>query len=51
MRTPTFIVIEKPAGLLSIASASEEEKTAYALLTQHVRRGNPRGRERVWIVH
>ena len=46
-----LIVIEKPTGLLSIASASEEEKTAYAMLTHHVRRGNPRGRERVWIVH
>jgi len=46
-----IIVIEKPAGLLSIASASEGEKTAYAALTDHVRRGNPRGRERVWIVH
>jgi 23S rRNA pseudouridine1911/1915/1917 synthase len=46
-----IIVIEKPAGLLSIASASEEEKTAYAFLTHHVRAGNPRGRERVWVVH
>ncbi|HEX4139582.1 MAG TPA: RluA family pseudouridine synthase [Candidatus Methylacidiphilales bacterium] len=46
-----ILVIEKPAGLLSIASASEADRTAYALLTQHVRRGNPRGRERVWIVH
>ncbi len=46
-----ILVIEKPAGLLSIASASEEEKTAYAMLTRHVRRGNERGRERVWIVH
>jgi 23S rRNA pseudouridine1911/1915/1917 synthase len=46
-----ILVIEKPAGLLSIASASEEEKTVYAFLTNHVRQGNPRGRERVWIVH
>ncbi len=46
-----IILIDKPAGLLSIASASEEEKTAYAYLTNHVRRGNVRGRERVWIVH
>jgi 23S rRNA pseudouridine1911/1915/1917 synthase len=46
-----LIVIDKPAGLLSIASASEEEKTAYAFLTDHVRLGNPRGRQRVWIVH
>jgi 23S rRNA pseudouridine1911/1915/1917 synthase len=46
-----LIVIDKPAGLLSIASASEEEKTAYAFLTDHVRMGNSRGRERVWVVH
>jgi len=46
-----IIVIDKPAGLLSIASPSEEEKTAYAFLTHHVRQGNPRGRERVWVVH
>ncbi len=46
-----IIVIEKPAGLLSIASPSEDEKTAYAFLTDHVRMGNTRGRERVWVVH
>lgn len=46
-----ILVIEKPPGLLSIASPSEEEKTAYAFLTNHVRLGNPRGRERVWVVH
>jgi 23S rRNA pseudouridine1911/1915/1917 synthase len=46
-----IIVIDKPSGLLSIASASEEEKTAYAQMTNHVRHGNPRGRERVWVVH
>jgi len=46
-----ILVIEKPAGLLSIASPSEQERTAYALLTDHVRRGNRQSRERVWIVH
>ena len=46
-----LIVIEKPSGLLSIASEAEQEKTAYRLLTEHVRRGNPVGKERVWIVH
>lgn len=45
------IVIEKPAGLLSIATEKEQEATAYAKLTDYVRR-TPRGREnRVWIVH
>lgn len=46
-----IIVIEKPAGLLSIATATETEKTAYALLTEHVRHGNWQSRARVWIVH
>ena len=46
-----ILVIEKPAGLLSIASPSEMERTAYALLTDHVRRGNRQSRARVWIVH
>ena len=46
-----ILVVEKPAGLLSIASPSEDEKTAYVFLTDHVRQGNPFSRSRVWIVH
>jgi 23S rRNA pseudouridine1911/1915/1917 synthase len=46
-----ILVIEKPAGLLSISSPAEPDKTAYAALTEHVRKGNRFGRERVWIVH
>ncbi len=47
----TLIVIEKPENLLSIASEGEKEKTAYFQLTEYLRRGNPHGRERVFIVH
>lgn len=46
-----IIVVEKPAGLLSISTPTEPEKTVYALLTDHVRRGNRQSRARVWIVH
>jgi 23S rRNA pseudouridine1911/1915/1917 synthase len=46
-----LIVIEKPENLLSMASAKERGKTAYAFLTDYARRGNRRGPERVWIVH
>jgi 23S rRNA pseudouridine1911/1915/1917 synthase len=46
-----LIVIEKPAKLLSMASAGERQRTAYALLTDYVRGGNPRSPSRVWIVH
>ena len=45
------IVVDKPAGLLSIASVAERDKTAYAQLTDYVRRGNPKAPERIWIVH
>ncbi len=47
----SLIVIEKPANLLSMASATERDRTAYAFLTCYVRRGNRQSRERVWIVH
>ena len=47
----SLLVIEKPENLLSMASATERDKTAYAFLTDYVRRGNPQGSERVWIVH
>ena len=46
-----ILVVEKPAGLLSIASPAEPEKTAYAYLTDHVRQGNKQKRDRVYIVH
>jgi len=46
-----LIVIDKPSGLLSIASEAEPEKTAYFQLTDYLRMGNPRAKERVWIVH
>ncbi|MEQ1861124.1 MAG: RluA family pseudouridine synthase [Chthoniobacteraceae bacterium] len=47
----SLIIIEKPAGLLSMSSASERERTAYFQLTDYVRQGDPQRRERVWIVH
>lgn len=47
----SLVVIEKPERLLSIASETERHKTAYAYLTDYVRRDNPRSPERVWIVH
>jgi 23S rRNA pseudouridine1911/1915/1917 synthase len=46
-----LIVMEKPEGLLSIASEAEQEKTAYFQLNDYLRRGREKSRERVWIVH
>ena len=47
----SLVVIEKPAGLLSMASETERERTAYAYLTEYVRYGTPRNTDRVWIIH
>lgn len=44
-----IIVINKPAGLLSIASDKEKELTAYHLLTDYVRMKDPRNR--IFAVH
>ncbi len=44
------IVIDKPAGLLSIASDRESERTVYSYLMEHVRK-NEGSSYRVWIVH
>lgn len=44
-----FIVINKPSGLLSIASDTEKEKTAYRLLNDYVRRKD--SKQRIYILH
>jgi len=44
-----LIVIDKESGLLTIASATEKERTAYHQLVEHVRRENPQNR--IFIVH
>jgi len=46
-----IIVIDKPSGLLTMASATEREKTAYHILTDYVRKGCAKSHKRVFIVH
>jgi len=46
-----IIVIDKPPGLLTMASATEREKTAYHILTDYVRKGSAKSPKRVFIVH
>ena len=46
-----LIVVDKPENLLTIASEAEQEETVYAYLTNYVRRGKERSKERIWIVH
>ncbi len=44
-----LLAIDKPSGLLSIASDDEKEKTAFHLMTEYVRIADPRGR--IFVVH
>lgn len=44
-----IIVIDKPAGLLSIANEHEKERTAYRYLSEYMKSGEKRGK--IFIIH
>lgn len=46
-----IIVVNKINGLLTIGSNRERERTAYFFLTDYVKKGNSRSRNRIFIVH
>lgn len=46
-----IIVIDKSSGLLSVKAKYESEKTAHHFLTNYVRKGNPRAKTELFVVH
>jgi len=46
-----IIVVEKPAGLLTVGTERDKSRTAHYLLNDYVRKGNPKSRNRVYVVH
>jgi RluA family pseudouridine synthase len=46
-----IIVVVKVAGLLTIGTEREKSRTAHYLLNDYVRKGNPKSRNRVYVVH
>jgi len=46
-----LLVVDKPCGLLSMGTERDKSRTAHAILNDYVRKGNPKSRERVYIVH
>lgn len=46
-----ILVVDKPAGLLTIATDREKRRTAYYILTDYVRKGYSKSRNRIFIVH
>jgi tRNA pseudouridine32 synthase/23S rRNA pseudouridine746 synthase/23S rRNA pseudouridine1911/1915/1917 synthase len=46
-----ILVVEKPAGLLTMGTDSDKIRTAYFVLTDYVRKGYSKSRNRIFIVH
>jgi RluA family pseudouridine synthase len=45
------LVVDKPAGLLTMGTDSDKTRTAYHFLTDYVRKGYSKSRNRIFIVH
>lgn len=46
-----ILVVAKPAGLLTMGTDRDKERTVYFILTNYVRKGEARSRNHVFIVH
>ena len=45
------LVVDKPAGLLTVRTETEKTKTAHNILTNYVRKGWAKSRKRIFTVH
>ncbi len=46
-----ILVVDKPSGLLTMGTETEKSRTAYFILTDYVRKGCSKSRNRIFIVH
>jgi len=46
-----IIVVDKPGGLLTMGTERDKSRTAHSILNEYVRKGDPRSRNRAYIVH
>lgn len=46
-----ILVVDKASRLLTVSPDAPSERTAHFLLNDYVRKGNPKSKNRVWIVH
>jgi RluA family pseudouridine synthase len=46
-----LLVVVKPSGLLTVGTTRDKTRTAHYLLNDYVRRGDPKSRKRVYVVH
>lgn len=46
-----ILVVDKPAGLLTVATTTEKLRTAHFALTDYIRKGSAKSRKEVFVVH
>ena len=46
-----ILVVDKPAGLLTVATEREKSRTAHSILTDYIRKGCGRSRKQLYVVH
>jgi tRNA pseudouridine32 synthase/23S rRNA pseudouridine746 synthase/23S rRNA pseudouridine1911/1915/1917 synthase len=46
-----LLVVDKPAGLLTMGTETEKSRTAYFALTDYVRKGSAKSKNRIFVVH
>jgi tRNA pseudouridine32 synthase/23S rRNA pseudouridine746 synthase/23S rRNA pseudouridine1911/1915/1917 synthase len=46
-----ILVVSKPSGLLTMGTETDKTRTAYAMLTDYVRKGCAKSSKRIFIVH
>lgn len=46
-----ILLVDKPAGLLTVATEHESLRTAHSILTEYIRKGCGRCRKRLFVVH
>ena len=46
-----ILVVNKPAGLLTVGTLTDKTNTAYYILTDYVRKGSLKSKKRIFVVH
>ena len=46
-----ILVVDKPSGLLTMGTERDKSRTVHSILNDYVRKGNPKSRNRAYIVH
>jgi tRNA pseudouridine32 synthase/23S rRNA pseudouridine746 synthase/23S rRNA pseudouridine1911/1915/1917 synthase len=46
-----IVIIDKPAGLLTVKTETDKTRTAKYILTDYIRKGNYKSRKQIYVVH